>query len=189
MCDFSEKLLPGSIGNCPKRKPPFSRGTSACAECRGRIGIYRQVSESFDAHCDAAFASRVRSKPPRWIAVASAAAAAVAVAAVILFLLALPSTSRKQPSSPRQPWPVAHPPLPRMNPPWSNASASPLRHRRFAAHRWMRLRTHRLQKPRPPKSKSLRSSFRLRARFHLSPPSKLPFQPMPCFLPARFPQA
>src|SRR4029077_13173833 len=89
MCDFSGKLMAWLDGELPAGDAAeVERHLQLCAQCRGQVEAYRQLSGEFEgyceAYCEAVTATRSRPKVPRWgYTVAGAAAAAVAA----LFLL------------------------------------------------------------------------------------------------------
>ena len=93
MCEFT-----GKLAACLDRElsaddhVAVERHLQICAECRGRVEAYREVSRAFDSYCDAycktLTASRPRRKLPRPVWAASGLA--VAAAAVVAFLLLAP---------------------------------------------------------------------------------------------------
>src|ERR1700686_917478 len=112
MCDFSRKLMAWLDGELPAGDvADVERHLQICAQCRGQVEAYRQVTSAFDGYCDAyceaVTATRSRRKVPRWgLTVAGAAAAAVAA----LFLLA--PRARVQLSPARAPAPETMAALP-----------------------------------------------------------------------------
>jgi anti-sigma factor RsiW len=80
MCDFSGRLIAWLDRELPEEEAAdVERHLQECAQCRGRLAAYEQVSGAFHAYCDSIVASRPRRRLPRWAALASGAVAAAAV--------------------------------------------------------------------------------------------------------------
>jgi anti-sigma factor RsiW len=104
MCDFSGRLIAWLDHELPEEEAAeVERHLQACAQCRGHLATYEQVSGAIHAYCDSIVASRPRRKVPRWAAVASAAVAAAAV----LFLVF--PRARVEPAPVRSPAAAAPP--------------------------------------------------------------------------------
>jgi hypothetical protein len=85
MCDFSGKLIAWLDRELAEEEMAHVQDhVQDCIECRTQLDAYEEVSKAFDSYCDAAVASEVRRKVPRWVPVLSAAAAVAAVIAVLL---------------------------------------------------------------------------------------------------------
>jgi hypothetical protein len=96
MCEFSGKLIAWFDRELSTDKAAdVERHVRICAECWSQLGEYERVSAAFAEYCDAAIASKVRRRPPRWVLAVSSAAAVSA----ILFL-ALPHARLWQPPAP-----------------------------------------------------------------------------------------
>lgn len=88
MCDFSEKLIAWLDGELPEHETAaVGLHIEACAECRGRVEAYGQVSRAFAACCDAVMASQARPKCPRWVPVWVPVLSGALAAAAVLFLV------------------------------------------------------------------------------------------------------
>jgi anti-sigma factor RsiW len=80
MCDFSGRLIAWLDRELPEEEAAdVERHLRECAQCRGRLAAYEQVSGIFHAYCNSIVASRPRRRLPRWAALASGAIAAAAV--------------------------------------------------------------------------------------------------------------
>ena len=85
MCDFSGKLIPWLDRELAEEETAHVQDhVQDCIECRTQLDAYEEVSKAFDSYCDAAVASEVRRRVPRWVPVLSAAATVAAVIAVLL---------------------------------------------------------------------------------------------------------
>lgn len=98
MCDFSAKLTAWLDHELSASDAAHvGRHLRLCAECRGRVEAYGQVSRAFEAYCGAycegVLASRPRRELSRRTLTVSAVAAAAAAAAA-LFLFASPGRVR-----------------------------------------------------------------------------------------------
>jgi hypothetical protein len=81
MCDLSAKLIAWLDHELPPHEAAdLAQHLEACAECRGCLQAYSQVSKAIDAHCDAAMEAQAQREPlPRWVPVLFVAAAAAAL--------------------------------------------------------------------------------------------------------------
>ena len=96
MCDFSGKLIAWLDRELPADEAAeVERHLEFCSECRSDADAFRRVSGKFDAYCDAAIASNVRSGVPHWMLVVSGAGA---VAALVALFLAMPRTHVQPPA-------------------------------------------------------------------------------------------
>lgn len=93
MCEFSVRLIAWLDHELPaEQAAKVERHVRVCHECRTEVEVYRQVSETIDAYCDAALVMRVGRRSNRfWRPVLAATAAAAA--AVLLF--SLPRTEER----------------------------------------------------------------------------------------------
>ena len=81
MCDVQTKLIAWLDRELPKDEASaVERHIEGCGECRRWVTAYRQVSETFDAYCDAVMTGKASRQVPRW---EPALAGAVFAAAVI----------------------------------------------------------------------------------------------------------
>jgi anti-sigma factor RsiW len=88
MCDFSGRVIAWLDGELPEAEAAdVERHLQECAQCRGRLAAYQQVSGALRAYCDSIMVSRPGRKLPRWAVLASGAVAAAAV-----LFLAFPRT-------------------------------------------------------------------------------------------------
>src|SRR5258708_40106673 len=88
MCNYSGRLIAWLDRELAKDEMAnVQRHVQECIECQGQLDAYEEVSNAFDSYCDAAAASKVRRRVPRWVPVLSAAAAVAAVIAVLLVSL------------------------------------------------------------------------------------------------------
>lgn len=91
MCEFSEKLIAWLDQELPPEQAVnVAQHLRACAECRSQVGLYRQLSETIEAYCNAALIAKAkrRSSPRVWRP--AFAVTAAAAAAVLLFFLTRP---------------------------------------------------------------------------------------------------
>lgn len=96
MCEFPEKLIAWSDRELPAGEAAdVERHVRVCAECRSQLRAYERVSAAFEEYCDAAVASQVRRRAPRWVLAVSGAAAVAAA----LFLV-LPHARLRPPRAP-----------------------------------------------------------------------------------------
>src|SRR5260370_7526241 len=83
MCDVKAKLIAWLDRELSSDEAGgVERHIEGCKECRSRLAAYEQVSNTFDAYCDAVVAAKPRRRVPRWVPVLARAA----VAALLLFL-------------------------------------------------------------------------------------------------------
>jgi anti-sigma factor RsiW len=83
MCDVQAKLIAWLDRELSSDEAAgVERHIEGCKECRCRLAAYEQVSNTFDAYCDAVEAVKTRRRVPRWVH----ALASAAVAAVLMFL-------------------------------------------------------------------------------------------------------
>jgi anti-sigma factor RsiW len=83
MCDVQAKLIAWLDRELSSDEAAgVERHIEGCKECRCRLAAYEQVSNTFDAYCDAVEAVKTRRRVPRWVH----ALASAAVAAVVMFL-------------------------------------------------------------------------------------------------------
>jgi hypothetical protein len=94
MCDFSGKLIAWMDGELSEGEAGTTEAhVEACADCRSRLEVFRQVSDGFAAYCDAAIAlAGPQPKISRWMF-----AVAGATAALALLLVLLPKRSAQTP--------------------------------------------------------------------------------------------
>ena len=96
MCDFSGRLVAWMDRELPDNEAADAEShVRDCSECRRRVDAYKQVSQSFVAHCDAVIAGTA-SRRPRWVPVLASATAAAAV----LFLVFQPASVKQIPVRP-----------------------------------------------------------------------------------------
>jgi hypothetical protein len=94
MCEFSGRLIAWLDRELPADEAADAeRHVQACAECRSQLDSYKQVTDAFEAYCDAAMTSTERRGLPRWAVLLSGSVAAAAA-----LLLALPHASVRQPA-------------------------------------------------------------------------------------------
>lgn len=68
MCDVQPKLIAWLDRELPKDEASAVEWhIEGCEECRRRVRTYGQVSETFDAYCDAVMAGKVPRQVPRWV--------------------------------------------------------------------------------------------------------------------------
>ena len=118
MCDVQAKLIAWLDRELPKDEASaVERHIEGCGECRRCLSALRQVSETFDAYCDAVMARKAPREVPRWVSVLAGAVVATAV-----IFLALPRTRVAPPTvveptvaaaSERAPGPFVAEPAPR----------------------------------------------------------------------------
>ncbi|PYU26163.1 MAG: hypothetical protein DMG32_10355 [Acidobacteria bacterium] len=98
MCDFSGKLTAWLDRELSASDAAdVGRHLRLCAECRGRVEAYGQVSRAFEAYCDAYCEDVLASRPRRQLSrrtLTVSAVAAVAAAVAALFLFASPGRVR-----------------------------------------------------------------------------------------------
>lgn len=93
MCDVQAKLMAWLDRELPTDEAStVERHVERCQDCRRWVATYGQVSETFDAYCDAVMAAKGPRRVPRWV---PALAGAVVAAAVIF--LAFPRTRVEPP--------------------------------------------------------------------------------------------
>src|ERR1700693_6113886 len=86
MCDVQAKFVAWLDRELSSEEATdVDRHIKGCQECRGRLGAYKQVSETFDVYCDAVVAAKTRRRVSRWVPILATAV----VAAAVMFL-ALP---------------------------------------------------------------------------------------------------
>ena len=96
MCEFSGRLIAWFDRELPAGEAAdVERHVRVCSECRSQLGAYERVSAAFEAYFDAAMASKVRRRPPRWVLAVSGAAAVAAT-----LFLALPHARLQPPHAP-----------------------------------------------------------------------------------------
>jgi anti-sigma factor RsiW len=83
MCDVQRKL----IGWIDRELPADEAGAveshvEGCEECRRWVATYGQMSDGFDAYCDAVMAAKATGRVPRWVPVLAAALVAASVVLV-----------------------------------------------------------------------------------------------------------
>lgn len=90
MCDAGNNLVAWLDGELPiEEASSIERHVSVCEECRGRIAVFRRVSERVDLYCDAVMAANARPHVSRW---ATPVLVFAAAAAIVLFVV-LPRNS------------------------------------------------------------------------------------------------
>jgi anti-sigma factor RsiW len=78
MCEFSGKMMAWIDGELPAGKDAdVERHKRFCTECQNRIRVYKQVSASVEAYCEAAVSKQVHPRVSQLMFLASAAAAVV----------------------------------------------------------------------------------------------------------------
>jgi anti-sigma factor RsiW len=88
MCDVQAKLIAWLDRELPTDEASaVERHVERCQDCRRWVATYGQVSETFDAYCDAVMAAKAPRRIPRWVPVLAGAV----VAAAVIFL-AFPRT-------------------------------------------------------------------------------------------------
>jgi anti-sigma factor RsiW len=88
MCDVQAKLMAWLDRELPADEArAVERHLERCEECRRWVATCGQVSEAFDAYCDAVMAAKAPRRVPRWVPVLAGAV----VAAAVIFL-AFPRT-------------------------------------------------------------------------------------------------
>lgn len=88
MCDVQAKLIAWLDRELPKDEASaVERHIEGCGECRQCLSAFRQVSETFDAYCDAVMTRKAPRQVASWVPVL----AGVIVATAVIFL-ALPQT-------------------------------------------------------------------------------------------------
>ena len=86
MCDFSGKLIAWMDGELSEGEAVTTEAhVEACADCRSRLEVFRQVSDGFAAYCDAAVA--VAGPEPKMSRSMFAVAGAAAALALLLSVL------------------------------------------------------------------------------------------------------
>jgi len=91
MCEFSEKLIAWLDRELPAENAAnVARHVDICAECRNHLDVYRRVSETIDAYCDARLASSVERRSNPLAGRLAYTAIALAAAAALFFFLARP---------------------------------------------------------------------------------------------------
>jgi len=92
MCDVQAKLIAWLDRELPKGEASaVELHIEGCGECRRWVTAYGQVSETFDAYCDAVMARKAPRQVPRWVPVLAGAVVATAV-----IFLAFPRTRVEQ---------------------------------------------------------------------------------------------
>src|SRR6267154_4273617 len=85
MCDAENNLVAWLDGELSvEQAASVERHVSVCEECRGRIAVFRRVSESVDLYCGAVTAANARPHVPRW---AKPVLAFGGAAAIVLFVV------------------------------------------------------------------------------------------------------
>ena len=83
MCDIQAKLIAWLDRELSSDEAAdVERHIKGCQECRGRLAMYKEVSETFDVYCDAVVAGKTRRRVSHWVPVLASAV----VAAVVMFL-------------------------------------------------------------------------------------------------------
>src|SRR5258708_36901812 len=121
MCDVQAKLIAWLDRELSAAEASaVARHVEQCQDCRRWVATYGQVSESFDAYCDAVMAAKAPRRVPRWVPVLAGAV----VAASVIFL-AFPRTRVEPPlvgpTITTAPVPVAGPPPAEQAPPKTQA--------------------------------------------------------------------
>src|SRR5260370_2410540 len=94
MCDVQAKLIAWLDRELSSDEAAgVERHIEGCKECRSRLAAYEQVSNTFDAYCDAVVAAKTRRRVPRWLPVL----ASPSLAAVLMFLPFPPTPSAPPP--------------------------------------------------------------------------------------------
>lgn len=96
MCEFSGKLIAWfdqELGAGEAADVEYH--VHVCGECQSQLRVYERVSADFEGYCDAAVASKVRHRAPRWVLAMSGAAAVAAT-----LFLALPHGRPQPPRAP-----------------------------------------------------------------------------------------
>lgn len=97
MCDFSGKLIAWMDGELSEGEAVTTEAhVEACADCRSRLEVFRQVSDGFAAYCDAAVA--VAGPQPKMSRSMFAVAGAAAALALLLIVLPERLTQTPQPT-------------------------------------------------------------------------------------------
>ena len=74
MCDVQGKLIGWIDRELPAdQASEVERHVERCEECRRGVVAYGQVSEAFDAYCDAVMIAKVPRRVPRWVPVLASA--------------------------------------------------------------------------------------------------------------------
>jgi anti-sigma factor RsiW len=93
MCDVQAKLIAWLDRELPTDEASaVERHVERCQDCRRWVARYGQVSETFDAYCDALMGAKAPRRVPRWVPVLAGAV----VAASVIFL-AFPRTRVEPP--------------------------------------------------------------------------------------------
>jgi Putative zinc-finger len=101
MCEFSGRLIAWFDRELPAGEAAdVERHVRVCAECRSQLGAYERVSAALEAYCDAAMASKLRRRPPRWRLEVSGAAAVAGVLLLALLHARLQSPRIPPPAAP-----------------------------------------------------------------------------------------
>src|SRR5258708_9694767 len=80
MCDVQAKLIAWLDRELSAAEASaVARHVEQCQDCRRWVATYGQVSESFDAYCDAVMAAKAPRRVPRWVAVLAGAVFAASV--------------------------------------------------------------------------------------------------------------
>jgi anti-sigma factor RsiW len=103
MCDFERKLIAWLDQELSENEAAaVALHLQTCAECRGQVEAFRQVSGAFDrycdAYCDAVVASRPGRKISRRVLTISGGAAVAAAALAVFFLLAPQAPVQQSPT-------------------------------------------------------------------------------------------
>lgn len=107
MCDVKTKLVAWLDRELtPDAASTVERHVAACHECRRSVATYEQVSQTFDAYCDAVMAAKA-ARRPRWVPVL--AGALIATTAVCLAFF---RTRVVPPAVIEQTMAIASPPVP-----------------------------------------------------------------------------
>jgi anti-sigma factor RsiW len=87
MCDVQAKLMAWLDRELsPEEASAVERHVESCEECRRWVATYGQVSEAFDAYCDAVMTAKARRRVPRWVPVLASALVAASLM-LLAFLL------------------------------------------------------------------------------------------------------
>jgi len=85
MCDVQVKLVAWLDRELPKDEAgAVEHHVERCLECRRLVTAYGQVSETFDAYCDAVMARKTPRQVLRWVPALAGAVVAIAVILLIL---------------------------------------------------------------------------------------------------------